>query len=83
VQEVPDGEVTDKHLSYQGPYSTCQDCLDSAINTKKRFVTNIKIDGTKLVAETEEMVIKDGLIVAFCKSDDITIDGTDCPSQGG
>ena len=24
VQEVPDGEVTDKHLSYQGPYSTCR-----------------------------------------------------------
>ena len=29
------------------------------------------------------MVIKDGLIVAFCKSDDINIEGTDCPSQGG
>lgn len=76
------GDVTDETLLHQGPFSTCDACLESPVDTKKRFITALALDGTNLVAKTEEMVIKGGKIVGFCESDDITIEGTECPEGG-
>jgi hypothetical protein len=81
VATIDTGDVTDETLSYQGPFSSCDACLESPVDTKKRFITDLALDGTNLVAKTEEMVIKGGKIVGFCESDDITIEGTECPEE--
>lgn len=83
VATTDTGDVTDETLSYQGPFASCDACLESPVDAKKRFITDLVLDGTNLIAKTEEMVIKGGKIVGFCESDDITIEGTDCPDQGG
>lgn len=83
VATTDTGDVTDETLSYQGPFASCDACLESPVDTKKRFITDLVLDGTNLVAKTEEMVIKGGKIVGFCESDDITIEGTECPEEEG
>jgi hypothetical protein len=83
VATTDTGDVTDETLSYQGPFASCDACLESPVDTKKRFITDLALDGTNLVAKTEEMVIKGGKIVGFCESDDFTIEGTECPEEGG
>jgi hypothetical protein len=65
-------------IEYQGPYADCNACLAAPVTTRKVVLTGLAIDGTDIVAETEEWIIENGLVVGFCKGDDITIEGTEC-----
>lgn len=77
------GEVTAESLEYQGPFASCDDCLDAAVDTNLRVLTDLFTDGNTLKASTQTLVIKGGLIVGICDSDDISVEGTDCPEAGG
>ena len=76
------GTVTNSTLEYQGPFSTCGECVVSPLNSRKRRVTRVYFDTTnhKIVAEVEEDVIQNGLIVGTCRLSDETVAETaDCP----
>ncbi|MCE9532474.1 MAG: hypothetical protein K8T89_15340 [Planctomycetes bacterium] len=74
-----DGVVTHSSLNYRGPFATCAACNAAPIEARKLFITSLRLDGTNLVATSEEMIIRDGRVVGFCPAAEFVIEGTDCP----
>jgi hypothetical protein len=82
VADTYGGTITDPTLDYQGPFATCDDCLEADVDATQQIVTDIQIYGNAIIAKTKTMVIRAGRVVGFCDGADITLEGTDC-SEGG